>query len=232
MASQPIVKAAKQLTAEIINRDFFDLKRLFTMQDLVNARVHLGHKENMLNPHMRPYIYGNRHGVSVIDLNQTRDLLRLALNFTAEISFRGGIVMFLNGSSQTARMVELAAKDCGEYAMTRKWNPGILTDSQAIFGSITRLPDLIIFFNTFDKVNLPHPAIIAAAKMLIPTVGICDSNADPVLITYPVPGNDDTPAAIELYCSLFKTAVLRGKNKRQDMIEKDGSSIDEQAHLE
>jgi len=54
-----------------------------------------------------------------------------------------------------------------------------------------------------------------AAKMLIPTVGIVDSNCNPNLITYPVPGNDDTLCAVELYCKLFKEAILRGKNKRK-----------------
>jgi len=69
--------------------------------------------------------------------------------------------------------------------------------------------------NTLDTVMAPHGAIIDAAKMLIPTVGIVDTNCNPNLITYPVPGNDDTMSAIQLYCKLFKEAILRGKHKRK-----------------
>ena len=56
--------------------------------------------------------------------------------------------------------------------------------------------------------------------MLIPSIAICDSNSDPRLVTYPVPGNDDTPVAIHLYCDLFKEAVLRGKSKREEILAK------------
>lgn len=62
---------------------------------------------------------------------------------------------------------------------------------------------------------MTHTGIRDAAKMGIATVGIVDSNCNPNMITYPVPGNDDTPASIELYCRLFKTAILRGKEKKE-----------------
>lgn len=63
-----------------------------------------------------------------------------------------------------------------------------------------------------------HTAIRDSAKMNIPTIGIVDSNCNPDLVTYVVPGNDDSPASIELYCNLFKEAILRGKNKRQKFL--------------
>lgn len=63
-----------------------------------------------------------------------------------------------------------------------------------------------------------HTAIRDSAKMNIPTIGIVDSNCNPDLITYAVPGNDDSVASIELYCNLFKEAVLRGKQKRQKFL--------------
>jgi small subunit ribosomal protein S2 len=63
-----------------------------------------------------------------------------------------------------------------------------------------------------------HTAIRDSAKMNIPTIGIVDSNCSPDLVTYVVPGNDDSPASIELYCKLFKEAILRGKKKRQELL--------------
>ena len=80
---------------------------------------------------------------------------------------------------------------------------------------MTRLPDAIVMLNTLDTVLAPHRAATDAAKMLIPTVAICDSNCEPNLITYPIPGNDDSLSAVEFYCKIFKEAILRGKNRRK-----------------
>jgi small subunit ribosomal protein S2 len=83
------------------------------------------------------------------------------------------------------------------------------------FGAVTRLPDLCIFLNTLTTILTQHTAVRDCAKMCIPTVGIVDTNCNPNLVTYPVPGNDDTPCAVELYCKLFKEAIKRGKEYRK-----------------
>lgn len=62
-----------------------------------------------------------------------------------------------------------------------------------------------------------HRAVFDANKMLIPTVGIVDSNCDPNIITYPVPGNDDTVSSVQFYCKVFKEAIMRGKQKRRNL---------------
>lgn len=80
------------------------------------------------------------------------------------------------------------------------------------------LPDLCIFLNTLTTVLTQHTAVRDAAKINIPTIGIVDSNCSPELITYLVPGNDDSPASIDLYCKLFKEAILRGKQKREQFL--------------
>lgn len=188
----------------------------------MESRVHFGHKEQMLNEHMRPFIFGKRLGVLIFDLEQTDKFLKHALNVTAEIAYRNGIILFVHHSRQNGHLVETAAKDCGEYAHCRRWSSAILTDAQRTFRAVTRLPDLVVIFSVLEKVNELHPAVSISAKMLIPTVGICDTNADPTLVTYPVPGNDDSPQSIEFYCRLFKTAVLNGKAKRKEIIDKQG----------
>jgi small subunit ribosomal protein S2 len=199
--------------------DFFNLKNLFTLEDLMESRVHLGHKDGMLNPHMRPYIFGKRLGVLVFDLERTAKLLNDALLIAAEIAYRNGIILFVNPSRQTGHIAETAAKECGEYAYCRRWDNKVLSDAQKTFKAVTRLPDLIILLSVVEKVNELHEAVTMSAKMLIPTIGICDTNADPTLVTYPIPGNDDTPQSIELYCKLFKQAVLNGKCKRKEIVE-------------
>lgn len=196
-----------------------------TVEDLINARAHFGHKEGLLNPHMRPYIFGKRLGVLIFDLEQTVKLLNRALDVTAEIAYRNGIIMFTSVSRQNGYMVEEAAKECGEYAYCRRWRSQVFTNSQRIFGAVTRLPDLMILFSTMNIENGVHQAVNMSAKMLIPTIAICDTNSDPTLITYPVPGNDDSPQSIEYYSHLFKTAVLNGKTKRKEVIDEFGEEF-------
>jgi len=195
--------------------DYFQVHNLFTVKDLFSARVHLGHKIGSLHSNMRPFIFGNRFDSLIFDLDLTAFHLRQALNFTAHIAYRKGIILFISRSPQNLHLIEKTAIDCGEYAHTRAWEETVFTDSVKKFGGITRLPDIVIFFNMLDTVLAQHRAVSDAAKLLIPTVAIVDSNCDPNLISYPVPGNDDTPSATELYCKLFKEAILRGKNKRK-----------------
>ncbi|XP_014291930.1 small ribosomal subunit protein uS2m [Halyomorpha halys] len=196
------------------HEDFFNLKSSFTIKQLFDARVHFGHKEGTLDPKMKPFLFGSRLGHVIFDLENTAELLFAALNFTAHITYRDGVILFVSQNPQTSYLIESTAKDCKEFAHTRMWRQGTFTNSTMIYGAVTRLPDLVIIFNTLTTILEQHPVIPEAAKMAIPVVGIVDSNCNPNLITYPVPGNDDTPVAIELYCKLFKNAVLAGKKRR------------------
>ncbi|KAM3825428.1 small ribosomal subunit protein uS2m [Vipera latastei] len=197
--------------------DFFNLQELFSVQELFDARVHLGHKKSSRHRYMAPYLFGCRLDHDIIDLEQTAQHLQLALNFTAHVAFRKGILLFVSRHRQTAHRVETVAKECGEYAHTRYWQGGLLTNAPIQYGAGVRLPDLLIFLNTFNNVFEPHLAIRDAAKMSIPTVAVVDTNGNPSLITYPIPGNDDSPSAIHLYLSLFKTTILRAKEKRRHL---------------
>lgn len=71
-----------------------------------------------------------------------------------------------------------------------------------------------------NNVFEPHPAIAEAAKVLVPSIGIVDTNSNPCLITYPVPGNDDSEQSIEYYCKLFEQAIKAGKQKRLECLRK------------
>lgn len=196
--------------------DYFKVKDLFTIEDLFNARVHYGHKIGSVDNRMNPFIFGERLGHIIFDLDQTAELLQRALNFTAHIAYRGGVILFISRHPQTANLVEHTALKCKEFAHTRFWRGGIFTNADIQYGAVTRLPDLCIFLNTLNNILMQHVAVRDAAKMAIPTIGIVDSNCNPNLITYPVPGNDDTPVAIELYCNLFSQAIMLGKNLRKE----------------
>lgn len=92
----------------------------------------------------------------------------------------------------------------GEFAHCRPWRQGTFTNSLMIFGAVTRLPDIILSIGS-------HPSLLEAAKMAIPTVAVLDTDCDPSIVTYPIPGNDDTPSAVQLYLSLFSRAIATGK---------------------
>lgn len=222
-ATEPVASPVSEdqtATKQILDHpDYFSVHNLFTVKDLFEARVHYGHKEGSLNDYMRPYVYGSRLGHLIFDLDITAEHLRKALNFTAHIAYRGGIICFFNRNALNAHLVEKTAQECGEYAHTRFWRGGIFTNANHQFGAVTRLPDLCIFLNTQNNILNQHTAVRDSAKMLIPTIGVVDTNCNPNLITYPVPGNDDTPAAIELYCKLFKAAILRGKEERRKFLQ-------------
>ena len=193
--------------------DFFGVKDMTTVRELFDARVHLGHKTGTWNPLMKPYLYGSRAGIHIIDLDKTLEHLRLALNVAGHIAYRNGIILFVNERSQFERLVQQAARDCGEYFISGRWRGGTLTNSHMLLRTL-RLPDIIVFL------SLPpsKTAIKEAAMCCVPCVGIVDSDCNPNLITYPVPGNDDTPSAMKLYCRLFSEVISKAKEKRKEIL--------------
>ena len=162
-------------------------------------------------------MYGTRLNIDIIDLEKTCELFRDALNFIAHIAFRNGVILFITRDPAQVPVVEELARECGEYAHCRQWFEGTFTNSTHRFGVTIRQPDLCVFLNTNDLFNEQHVAVQECAKMLIPTVGIVDSNTDPNLISYPIPANDDSKAAIELYCRIFKETILKAKQKRKEL---------------
>lgn len=194
---------------------------LFTVADLYNARVHYGHVATSVEPLMKPYIYGDRMGHTIINLDKTALYLRKALNFAAHIAYQNGVILFVGRLPSCTVLIENTAKECGEYAHTRYWRYGTFINAAISYKMPIRFPDLCILLNTHDNAIRQHSCVKESAKVLIPTIGIVDSNVNPTLITYPVPGNDDSKVSIELYCDLFKKAILRGKQKRKEDLEKD-----------
>ncbi|CAD6199720.1 unnamed protein product [Caenorhabditis auriculariae] len=106
-------------------------------------------------------------------------------------------------------------RKAGQYSHVRKWQAGTLTNTKQLLGASVRLPDAIVFLSTLTSVGDSHPAIIEAAKMAIPTVGVVDSNSDPAYLSYLIPANDDTPQSVEYLLRLFKEAIRRGTEARK-----------------
>ena len=114
----------------------------FTMRQLLEAGVHFGHQTRRWNPKMRPYLFGARNGVHVIDLEQTVPLLHQSLVALRDTAAQGGRILFVGTKRQASKAIADTAKRCGQYYVNHRWLGGMLTNWKAISGSIKTLADL------------------------------------------------------------------------------------------
>ncbi|MCL4677024.1 MAG: 30S ribosomal protein S2 [Alphaproteobacteria bacterium] len=114
----------------------------FTMRQLLEAGVHFGHHTRRWNPKMRPFIFGVRNGVHIIDLQQTQPLLASSLKAMRDIVANGGRVLFVGTKKQAQEPIAEAAKRCGQYYVNHRWLGGMLTNWKTISTSINLLRDL------------------------------------------------------------------------------------------
>ena len=114
----------------------------FTMRQLLEAGVHFGHHTRRWNPKMRPFIFGVRNGVHILDLQQTQPLLQTALTELRNIVSRGGRILFVGTKRQAQEPIAESAKRCGQYYVNQRWLGGMMTNWKTITASINRLRDL------------------------------------------------------------------------------------------
>jgi small subunit ribosomal protein S2 len=113
-----------------------------TMQQLLEAGSHFGHQTHRWNPRMKPYIFGDRNGVHIIDLSQTVPLFARALDFVQQTVARGGKVLFVGTKRQAQDAVAESAQACGQHFVNHRWLGGMLTNWKTISNSIKRLKSL------------------------------------------------------------------------------------------
>jgi len=114
----------------------------FTMRQLLEAGVHFGHHTRRWNPKMRPFIFGVRNGVHIIDLQQTQPMLASSLKAMRDIVSNGGRILFVGTKKQAQEPIADAAKRCGQYFVNHRWLGGMLTNWKTISTSINILRDL------------------------------------------------------------------------------------------
>jgi small subunit ribosomal protein S2 len=112
------------------------------MQQLIEAGAHFGHQTHRWNPRMKPYIFGSRNGVHIIDLSQTVPLMARALDFVSSTVRAGGKVLFVGTKRQAQEPIAEAARRCGQHFVNHRWLGGMLTNWKTISGSIKRLKSL------------------------------------------------------------------------------------------
>ncbi len=231
-----------------------------SMKQMLETGVHFGHQTRRWNPKMRPYIFGARNGVHIIDLQQTIKLFRTAYDKVVDVVAAGGKVLFIGTKRQAQEAVASEANRSGQYHVTYRWMGGTLTNFATIQKSVERLKKLETMFadgsinryqkkeilqlqRELDKLNLtlggikdmerlpqiafiidPHREDIAVKecrKLGIPIVAVTDTNCDPDVIDYIIPGNDDAIRAIKLFVTAFAEACQDG-----DAMNKDGRNAE------
>lgn len=110
-----------------------------TMRELLEAGVHFGHQTRRWNPKMKPYVFGARNGIYIIDLQKTVDQTRAACTFAQQVTAEGKKVLFVGTKKQAKDVVEEEAKRAGMYYVTNRWLGGMLTNYQTVKASIDRL---------------------------------------------------------------------------------------------
>ncbi|RZV32041.1 MAG: 30S ribosomal protein S2 [Sphingomonadaceae bacterium] len=113
-----------------------------TMQQLIEAGSHFGHQTHRWNPRMKPYIFGARNGVHIIDLSQTVPLMARALDFVHSTAKAGGKVLFVGTKRQAQEPIAEAARASGQHFVNHRWLGGMLTNWKTISQSIKRLKTL------------------------------------------------------------------------------------------
>ena len=113
-----------------------------SMKQLLEAGVHFGHQTSRWNPKMKPYIFGARNGIYIIDLQQTVKMFRDAYDFVRDLAAQGGTLLFVGTKKQAQDAVREEAERCGMFYVHNRWLGGMLTNFQTIRQSIDRLKKL------------------------------------------------------------------------------------------
>ena len=222
---------------------------IVSMKQLLECGVHFGHQTRRWNPKMKPYIFTERNGVYIIDLQKTVKGLEKAYDFIREVAKSGGSVLFVGTKRQAQEIVREEALRCGQFYINQRWLGGLLTNFPTIRKRVNRMVELQKMeedgtFETLpkkevsvlrkqkeklekyligirDMKDLPDAlfiidprretiAVLEGRKLGIPVASIVDTNCDPEVIDYPIPGNDDAIRAIKLMFSLMANAVIEG----------------------
>jgi small subunit ribosomal protein S2 len=234
------------------------------IKELLEAGVHFGHKTSRWNPKMKKFIFGERSGIYIIDLEKTEECLNKARDFLLEITSKGEVVLFVGTKRQAQEAILKEAQRCGMYYVTERWPGGMLTNYATIKKSINRLKEIekMKEDGTCDKLTKKEvaglekelaklkknfsgivqmermpaaifivdtkkesTAVSEAGRLSIPVIGLIDTNSDPRLIAYPIPGNDDATKSIHTVVRLLADSVIEGRKRFLSYLSQEGVAV-------
>ncbi|WP_072687569.1 30S ribosomal protein S2 [Rhodococcus marinonascens] len=236
-----------------------------TMKQLLDSGTHFGHQTRRWNPKMKRFIFTDRNGIYIIDLQQTLTYIDKAYEFVKETVAHGGTVLFVGTKKQAQESVAAEAARVGMPYVNQRWLGGMLTNFTTVHKRLLRLKELETMEQTggfegrtkkeilmltremtkLDRTlggirdmakvpsavwivdtNKEHLAVAEARKLNIPVIAILDTNCDPDLVDYPIPGNDDAIRSAALLTKVVASAVAEGVQARA------GLSVDKDAKPE
>jgi len=223
---------------------------VITMRQMLEAGMHFGHQTRRWNPKMKRFIFGERNGIYIIDLQQTLSRVEVAYNFVRDLVANGGTILFVGTKKQAQDPIRSYAEKCGMPYVNERWLGGMLTNFETIhkrvgkmleyermkasgefdvmikkeallldrelqklqrnlggLRSMDRRPDAIFVLDCKKE----QIAITEANKLGIPVVAVVDTNVDPDVIQFPIPGNDDAIRANGLLSRVIADAVEEGR---------------------
>ena len=136
----------------------------FSMRQLLEAGAHFGHQTHRWNPKMKPYIFGERSQIHILDLSQTVPLLHQALIKVRETAAKGGRILFVGTKRQAAEPIAAAAQRCGQYYMNHRWLGGTLTNWNTVSNSIKRLNELDEILSAEGKAGRTKKELLSLAR--------------------------------------------------------------------
>ncbi len=221
-----------------------------TMRQMLEAGVHFGHQTRRWNPKMKRFIFGERNGIYIIDLDQTMSRVQAAYEYTRDLAAKGGTVLFIGTKKQAQDPIRGYADKSNQPYVNERWLGGMLTNFETISKRVAKMmeyermrasgefeampkkeallltreleklqknlggirglnkrPDAIFVLDTKKE----HIAVTEANKLGIPVIAVVDTNVDPDVIQFPIPGNDDAIRANALMCHVIAEAVLEGR---------------------
>ena len=225
-----------------------------TMRQLLESGVHFGHQTRRWNPKMKRFIFTERNGIYIVDLQQSLSYIDSAYDFVKETVAHGGTILFIGTKKQAQEPVSEQATRVGMPFVNQRWLGGMLTNFQTVNKRLQRLKELelidfadvagsaftkkelLIMRRERDKLaktlggirdmtkvpsavwivdtNKEHLAVDEARKLHIPIVAILDTNCDPDVVDYKIPGNDDAIRAVTLLTRVIADAVAEGLIQR------------------
>ena len=204
-----------------------------SMKQLLEAGVHFGHQTRRWNPKMAKYIFTERNGIYIIDLQKTVKKLDEAYNYVKEVAAEGGDILFVGTKKQAQESIRDEALRCGMHYVNARWLGGMLTNFRTIRKRIDRMAQLQNMKDNGTFELLPKKEVaklelemekldkylggVKNMKTLPKAMFIVDpTNCDPDEIDYVIPGNDDAIRAVKLIAGAMADAVLEGKQGNQE----------------
>ncbi len=193
----------------------------FTLQQMLEAGVHYGHKASRWNPKMAPYIFGVREETHIIDLEKTAPLFYRALEAVYTVAARGGKILFVSTKKQASDIIAEAATKCGQYYVNHRWLGGMLTNWNTVSKSISTLKNYEAQLAN-DELGLNKKERLQITRKLeklnLALGGIRELGTSPDLVVI-IDTNKESIAVNEANCLNIPTVAVVDSNCNPDNID-------------